>query len=140
MNLIDELEKLIKKYYGYVADLEGSSIEAFDLLFVRDRMQSILEKIKPNDTIPQPLYERVYTLDSLLWQEKRSFLTVVGEKELKHAREQQKAPRSHWWWYIDELKATPTLYGAMEQNVLWKQKDFLVEAFVQTQMSSLPTD
>ena len=31
MNLIDELEKLTKKYYGYVADIEGSSIEAFDL-------------------------------------------------------------------------------------------------------------
>jgi hypothetical protein len=67
-------------------------------------------------------------------------LTAVGEKELKHVREQQKAPRSHWWWYIDELKATPTLYGAMEQDVLWKQKDFLVEAFIQTQMSSLPTE
>ena len=134
MNLIDELEKLIKKYYGYVADLEGSSIEVLDLLFVRDKIQSILENMEPNDTIPQPLYERVYTLDSLLWQERRSFLIVVGEKELKHAREQQKAPRSHWWWYIDELKAP------LEQDVLWKQKDFLVEAFVQTQMSSLPTD
>ena len=134
MNLIDELEKLIKKYYGYVADLEGSSIEAFDLLFVRDRIQNILDKIKPNDTIPQPLYEWVYTLDSLLWQERRSFLTVVGEKELEHAREQQKIPRSHWWWYIDELKAP------LEQDVLWKQKASLAEAFAQAQMSSPPFD
>jgi len=132
MNLIGELEKLTRKYYGYIADLEGSSIEPFDLLFVRDRIQSILEKIKPNDTIPQSLYEWVYTLDSLLWQERRSFLTVVGEKELEHARKQQNIPRSHWWWYIDELKASPTQKcGAMEQDVLWKQKAFLAEAFVQ---------
>jgi len=127
MNLIGELEKLTRKYYGYIADLEGSSVEAFDLLFVRDRIQSILEKIKPNDTIPQPLYEWVHTLDFLLWQEGRSFLTVVGKRELEHARKQQKIPRSHWWWYIDELKA-PT-----EQDVLWKQKAFLAEAFAQAQ-------
>ena len=129
MNLIGELEKLTKKYYGYVADLEGSSIEALDLLFVRDRLQSILEKIKPNDTIPQSLYEWIYTLDSLLWQERCSFLTVVGEKEFEHAREQRKIPRSHWWWYINELKAP------LEQDVLWKNKAFLAKAFAQAQMS-----
>jgi len=128
MNLIGELKKLTRKYYGYIADLEGSAVEVLDLLFVRDRIQSILDKIKPNDTIPQPLYEWIYTLDSLLWQEKRSFLTVVGEKELEYAREQHKIPRSHWWWYIDELKAP------LEQDVLWKQKNFLAEAFAQAQI------
>jgi len=127
MNLIGELEKLTRKYYGYIADLEGSSIEAFDLLFVRDRIQSILEKIRPNDIIPQPLYEWVHTLDSLLLQERHSFLTVVGERELKHAREQHKIPRSLWWWYLDELKAP------LEQDVLWKQNAFLAEAFAQAQ-------
>ena len=39
-----ELERLVRKYYGYVADLEGSGGEAFDLLFVRDRIQRILEE------------------------------------------------------------------------------------------------
>lgn len=125
MNLINELEKLTRKYYGYVADLEGSSIEAFDLLFVRDKIQSILGKIKPNETIPQSLYEWIHTLDFLLWQEKRSFLTVIGEKELEYAREQHKIPRSHWWWYINELKAP------LEQDILWKQKASLAEAFAQ---------
>jgi len=53
---------------------------------------------------------------------------VVGEKELEHAREQQKSPRSHWWWYIDELKVP------LEQNVLWKRKTFLAEDFAQAQI------
>lgn len=128
MKKVDELKKLTKKYYGYLADIEGSSIEAFDLLFVRDRIQGILEKIKPDEPIPQPFYEWIHALDLLLWQERRSFLTVVGEKELEHAREQQKSPRSHWWWYIDELKVP------LEQDALWKQKAFLAEAFAQTQI------
>lgn len=116
MKKIDELEKLAKKYYGYVADLEGSQNEVLDLLFVRDRIQGILEKIKPDRPIPQPLYERIHILDYLLWQERSSFLIVVGEKELEHARGQQKSPRSHWWWYLDELKAP------LEKNALWKQQ------------------
>lgn len=111
----DDLEKLVRKYYGYVADLEGSTIEMLDLLFVRDRIQDILEKIKPDRSMPQPLYELVYKLDHFLWQERRSFLMVAGEKELKYAREQQNSPRSHWWWYLDELKAP------MMQDALWKQ-------------------
>lgn len=124
MNLIGELEKLTKKYYGYIADLEGSSIEVLDLLFVRDRIQGILEKIKPDEPIPQLLYEWIYALDFLLWQERLSFLAVVGKKELEHTREQQKSPRSHWWWYLDELKVP------LAQDAL-KQKAFFSEAFAQ---------
>ena len=31
----------------------------------------------------------------------------VRELELAYARQQQRSPRSHWWWYLDELKALP---------------------------------
>jgi hypothetical protein len=128
MNLIDELKKLTQKYYGYLADLESSSVEALDLLFVRDRIMGILEKIGPDETIPQLLYEWIYALDHLLWQQRHSFLMVVGEKELEYAREQQKSPRSHWWWYIDELKVP------LEQDALWERKIPLPEAFAQAQI------
>jgi len=91
------------------------------LLFARDRIQDILENIKPDESVPQPLYEKIYVLDELMWQERRSFLIVIGEKELKRAREQQKSPRSHLWWYIDELKAP------FEQDSIWKYKAFPAE-------------
>ncbi len=45
---VQELERLVRKYYGYVADLEGSGGEAFDLLFVRDKIQRILEESRPS--------------------------------------------------------------------------------------------
>ena len=119
---VQELERLVRKYYGYVADLEGSGVETFDLLFVRDKIQSILDKSTPEKDIPGSLYERVHGLDRLLWDERETFLMVVGEKELRHARQQQRSRRSHWWWYLNELKALP--------QPIREQRDRLSQAFV----------
>lgn len=99
------LERLVRKYYGYVADLEGSEVELLDLLFVRDKIQAILDRLTPDEMVPASLYERIYDLDAWLWQERASFLMVVGEQALQHARRGERSPRSHWWWYLDELKA-----------------------------------
>jgi len=119
---VQELERLVRKYYGYVADLEGSGVETFDLLFVRDRIQNILDESTPEEDIPSSLYERVHDLDRLLWDERETFLMVVGEKELQHARQQQRSRRSHWWWYLNELKAWPQPIG--------EQRERLSQAFV----------
>lgn len=104
---VQELERLVRKYYGYVADLEGSGVEAFDLLFVRDKIQRILDKSMPEDEIPSSVFERLHELDRLLWAERDVFLRVVGQRELQHARQQQRSPRSQWWWYIDQLRTLP---------------------------------
>ena len=104
---IAELDRLVHKYYGYVADLEGSGVEVLDLLFVRDKIQSILERLTPDEELPSSLYEHIYELDALLWAERSTLLLVLGEEELRHARREQGSPRSHWWWYVDELKVPP---------------------------------
>lgn len=119
---VQELGRLIRKYYGYVADPEGSGVETFDLFFVRDKIQSILEESTPEKQIPGSRYERIHELDRLLWAERESFLMVVGEEELQHARGQQRCPRSHWWWYLDELRALP--------EPIREQRDRLAQAFV----------
>lgn len=102
-----EMERLVRKYYGYVADLEGSGVEALDLLFVRDKIQQLLDTSGPEEQIPIPLFEQIHDLDRALWAESETFCMVVGDRELQHARRQQRSPRSHWWWYLDELKAFP---------------------------------
>jgi hypothetical protein len=121
MNL-QELERLVRKYYGYVADLEGSGIETLDLLFVRDKIQRILDKSGPEEQIPRSVFEQVHELDQVLWAESETFCMVVGEKELQHARRQQRSPRSHWWWYLDELN---TLSQPAQ-----KQRERLMPVFV----------
>lgn len=104
---VQELERLIRKYYGYLADMEGSGVEILDMLFVRDKIQRILDQSLPQDKIPTPLYERLHELDRFLWEERGTFLVVIGQQELTYARQQQNSPRSHWWWYLDELKTLP---------------------------------
>lgn len=100
-----ELDRLVRKYYGYVADLEGSGVEALDLLFVRDKIQSILDASGPDEQIPSALFEQIHQLDRALSAESETLRMVVGDRELQVARRQQASPRSHWWWYLDELKA-----------------------------------
>lgn len=112
-----ELDHLVRKYYGYVADLEGSGVELLDLLFTRDKIQTILNRLSPEEGLPVRLYEHIYELDALLWDERQTFLVVLGEKELRHARQQQGSPRSHWWWYVDELKAQPEPVQAQRQRL-----------------------
>jgi len=102
-----ELERLVRKYYGYLADLEGSGVEALDLLSVRDRIQRILDKTGPEAQIPRLIFEQIYELDRVLWTESETFRMVVGDRELQLARQQQRSPRSHWWWYLDELQMMP---------------------------------
>ena len=102
-----EMERLVHKCYGYVADLEGSGVEALDLLFVRDKIQQLLDASGPEEQIPLPLFEQIHDLDRALWAESETFRMVVGDRELQHARRQQRSPRSHWWWYLDELKIAP---------------------------------
>lgn len=117
-----ELERLVRKYYGYVADLEGSGVEVFDLLFVRDKIQGILDKSGPEEQIPTSVFEQIYELDRALWAESETFRVVVGDRELQHARQQQRSPRSHWWWYLDELKTLP--------QPIQKRRDQLTPVFV----------
>jgi hypothetical protein len=104
---VQELERLVRKYYGYAGDMEGSGIEILDMLFVRDKIQDILDQSRPEDRIPASLYERLHELDQLLWEERETFLLVFGERELGYTRGQRCSPRSHWWWYLDELKILP---------------------------------
>ncbi|HEY85333.1 MAG TPA: hypothetical protein G4N96_09510 [Chloroflexi bacterium] len=103
------LQQLIRKYYGHIIDMEGSGAEILELLFVRDKIQQILDQSLPEDKLSLSLYGHLYELDQSLWQERETFLVVLGEQMLKHAREQRLSPRSHWWWYLDELRMAPIL-------------------------------
>ena len=51
--------------------------------------------------------QKIDDLDALLRAERSTFLMVVGQEELRHARRGQGSPHSHWWWYLDELPAPP---------------------------------
>ena len=104
---VKELKRLARKYYGYIADMEGAGIEIVEMLYVRDRIRKILDQLLPEAQIGSSLYERIHELDRVLWEDRQVFLMVMGERELQYARQRQRSPRSHWWWYLDQLKRPP---------------------------------
>lgn len=106
---VTELKRLTGKYYGYVADMEGVGIEIVEMLYVRDEIRRILDQLLPESEVSGSLYEWIHELDRVLWENRNIFLMVMGERELRHARQQNRSPRSHWWWYLDQLKSPPQL-------------------------------
>jgi hypothetical protein len=116
------LSRLVRKYYGYVADLEGSGVETLDLLFVRDGIQEILERSTSEQEIPSSLYGQIHELDNMFWAQRETFLMVIGERELRNARQRQHSSRSHWWWYLDELRMLP-----QPKNT---ERDWLTQAMI----------
>lgn len=106
---VKELKRLTGKYYGYVADMEGVGIEVVEMLYVRDKIRRILDQLLPESEVSGSLYERIHELDRVLWENRHIFLMAMGERELRHARQQNRSPRSHWWWYLDQLKSPPQL-------------------------------
>jgi hypothetical protein len=106
---VKELKRLAGKYYGYVADMEGAGIEIVEMLYVRDKIRGILDQLLPESEVSSALYERIHELDRILWEERHNFLTVMGERELRYARQKNRSPRSHWWWYLDHLKRPPQM-------------------------------
>ena len=46
-------------------------------------------------------------LAARLREERSTFLIVVWQEELRHARRGQGSPRAQWWWSLDELPAPP---------------------------------
>jgi hypothetical protein len=79
------------------------------MLYVRDKIRRILDQLLPESEVSGSLYERIHELDRVLWENRHIFLMVMGERELRHARQQNRSPRSHWWWYLDQLKSPPQL-------------------------------
>ena len=49
------LARLVRQDDGYVADVEGSGVAVLDLLFVRDTMQTILNRLTPDAALSSPL-------------------------------------------------------------------------------------
>ena len=75
---VQELERLVRKFDGYVADLEGSGIETCDLLLVRDTIHSILEESTPEQRELGSLFAHIHELDCLRWAARETFVRLMS--------------------------------------------------------------
>jgi len=94
-----ELERLVRKYYGYVGDLEGSGVEVFDFSSCVTKSRGSWTRLDREEQIPTSVFEQIYELDRVLWQRARSSAWSLGIGNY-HMPATAAQPRSNWWWYL----------------------------------------
>jgi hypothetical protein len=93
-----ELESLVFAYETGVRFPDVSGMEHLDMLLTRSR----LEKARKDLNIEQK--ERLATADQVLARDSDRFYAAIKQiADLELWRNHEKAPASHWWWYLDVL-------------------------------------
>jgi hypothetical protein len=100
-----ELESLLFAYETGVRFPDVSGMEHLDMLLTRSR----LEEARKELNIEQR--ERLAIADQLLARDSDRFFAAIKQiADLEMWRNHEKAPPSHWWWYLDVLAyARPSL-------------------------------
>jgi hypothetical protein len=101
LNQLD-LNTLISAYETDVQHPDVSGMEHLDMLLTR----SVLAENAKQLTSAQQA--RLAAADQVLLQQARSFYTAIQRiADLAAWREQEQAPSTEWWWYLDVLAQLP---------------------------------
>lgn len=101
---LDNLRKMIEEYKDYVLNINFLNQDIIKMLILRDEIEDLLLNLEKRETDLEADKIRLETFDTII----RKTMKMVYRKlsailnPLPY-REERKIPRSHWWWYLDEL-------------------------------------
>lgn len=101
---LDNLRKMIEEYKDYVLNINFLNQDIVKMLILRDEIEDLLLNLEKRETDLEADKIRLETFDTII----RKTMKMVYRKlsailnPLPY-REERKIPRSHWWWYLDEL-------------------------------------
>lgn len=96
--MTNRLEQLVVAYEVGVEDPEVGGMEHLDMLLTRSQLARLVEQLSPLQKA------RLAKADQTLTRQADKFYKSIARiADLKHWREQENAPASHWWWYLDVL-------------------------------------
>jgi hypothetical protein len=96
--------KILESYETDVQFPDVSGMEHLDTLMTR----SEIAKYEPHFTGTEK--ERLRKADRLLLQNAKQFYSAIREvADLAIWRADEKAPPSHWWWFLDVVVQLPEL-------------------------------
>jgi len=91
-------KKLLAAYEADVQFPDVSGMEHLDMLMTRSK----IAKHEPH--LSDEERERLLRADHLLLQQARQFYRSIQEiADLDSWRRDEKAPTTHWWWYLDVI-------------------------------------
>lgn len=101
-----DYEKLLTAYEVGVQFPEVSGFEHLDTLLTRSKLADIESHLSGQQAA------RLEEADQKMLQQTRTFSAAIARvTELERWREDENAPPSHWWWYLDVLAETPISPG-----------------------------
>jgi len=101
---LNNLRIMIDKYKGYVVNIDYLNEDIVKMLTLRDEIEDLLLNLgkKGTDLVADKV--RLETFDTMVKNKMKTVFkkTSASINPLPY-REEREIPRSHWWWYLDEL-------------------------------------
>ena len=101
---LDNLRRMIEEYKDYVLNINYPEQEIIKMLTLRDEIENLLLNLEKRGTGLEADKVRLATFDTIIRKKMKKVhgKLTVSLNPLPY-REERKIPRSHWWWYLDEL-------------------------------------
>jgi len=101
---LDNLRKMIEEYKDYVVNIDYPDREIIKMLTLRDEIEDLLLNLEKKGTDLEADKVRLETFDTIIRKKmKMVYRKLTASLNPLPYREERKIPRSHWWWYLDEL-------------------------------------
>ena len=101
---LDNLRKMIEEYKDYVLNINYPEQEIMKMLTLRDEIENLLLNLEKRGTGLEADKVRLETFDTIIRKKmKMVYRKLTASLNPLPYREERKIPRSHWWWYLDEL-------------------------------------
>lgn len=105
--MTNTIEQLVTAYEVGVQDPEVSGMEHLDMLLTRSQLARMVDQLTTLQKV------RLAKADQTLTRQADKFYRSIARvADLKSWRDQENAPPSHWWWYLDVLAEVPMLLAA----------------------------
>jgi len=101
---LDNLRRMIEEYKDYVLNIDYPEQEILKMLTLRDEIENLLLNLEKRGTGLEADKVRLETFDTIIRKKmKMVYRKLTASLNPLPYREERKIPRSHWWWYLDEL-------------------------------------
>ncbi len=101
---LDNLRKMIEQYKNYVVNIGYPVREIIKMFTLRDQIERLLLNLRKRGTDLETDRVRLESFDNIIRKKmKMLYRKLTASISLLPFREERKVPRSHWWWYLDEL-------------------------------------
>lgn len=101
---LTDLREMVDQYKKYLLNIDEFSKDILKILILRDEIEMLSGRLKRRGTDLSVEKSRLDSLDQIIkGKAKPIFRSLTSSIAPLPYREERKIPRSHWWWYLDEL-------------------------------------